>query len=37
MTQSRINIGSDGTLAGAPVSMGAQGGPLIYIMSPHLL
>jgi hypothetical protein len=32
--QSRINIGSDGTLARAPISMGAQRGPLIYILGP---
>jgi hypothetical protein len=32
--QSGINIGSDRTLARAPVSMGAQRGPLIYILGP---
>jgi len=34
--QSRINIGSDGTLARAPVWMGFERGPPIYFLDPYL-
>ncbi len=34
--QSRINIGSDGTLARAPLWMGLKKGPPIYFLGPYL-
>jgi len=36
-TQSRINIGSDGTLARAPVGMGLKRCPQIIFWGPYLL
>ncbi len=35
-TQSRINIGSDGTLARAPVWMGLKRGPQLIFWCPYL-